>query len=67
MKLAAANPLSGLIYLARTLSGMRKTPAGEIMLPERERWLLWAPVCVSLGVAGYFLLAVEPPLWLGPC
>jgi hypothetical protein len=67
MKLASANPLSGLIYLARTLGDMRETPAGEIMPPECERWLLWAPGCVALGVAGYFLLAVEPPLWLGPC
>ncbi len=39
--------------------------AGEIVLPERERWLLWAPVCLALGVAGYFLLPMEPPNWLG--
>lgn len=32
---------------------------------ERERWALWLPVCLGLGVALYFALAVEPPLWLG--
>ncbi len=32
---------------------------------ERERWALWLPVCPGLGVALYFALAVEPPLWLG--
>ncbi|MEE8173284.1 MAG: ComEC/Rec2 family competence protein [Alphaproteobacteria bacterium] len=40
--------------------------AGEILLPERERWLLWAPVALALGVAGYFSLPVEPPFWVGP-
>lgn len=35
-------------------------------LAERERWALWVPVCVGLGVAFYFALAREPPWWLGP-
>lgn len=27
---------------------------------ERERWFLWVPVGFGLGIAGYFLLPVEP-------
>jgi competence protein ComEC len=33
---------------------------------ERERWPLWAPVALALGVAAYFALPVEPPPWSGP-
>ncbi len=33
---------------------------------ERERWLLWVPVGLGLGVGLYFLPRSEPPLWLGP-
>jgi competence protein ComEC len=32
---------------------------------EGERRILWLPVCFGTGVAVYFTLAVEPPLWLG--
>src|SRR5688572_29184639 len=32
---------------------------------ERERWILWAPVGIGLGVVGYFLLPTEPPSWIG--
>lgn len=39
--------------------------AGQLAA-ERERWALWAPVGVGSGVALYFALPVEPPLWLGP-
>lgn len=38
----------------------------EILLAERDRWLLWLPVALGTGVALYFALAAEPPLWLGP-
>jgi competence protein ComEC len=33
---------------------------------ERGRWMLWLPVALGLGVAIYFELPSEPPLWLGP-
>jgi competence protein ComEC len=36
------------------------------LLAERERWLLWLPVALGLGVGLYFALPVEPPVWLGP-
>jgi competence protein ComEC len=32
---------------------------------ERDRWALWLPVIFGLGITGYFLLAAEPPVWLG--
>ena len=31
---------------------------------ERENWPLWLPVGLGFGIAIYFLLVVEPPLWL---
>ncbi len=34
-------------------------------LSDRDRWVLWLPVCVGLGVGGYFSLNAEPPVWLG--
>jgi competence protein ComEC len=42
--------------------------AGELLrhcAGERDRWVLWLPVGVGAGVAGYFSLTVEPPPWLG--
>ncbi|MFO1153626.1 MAG: ComEC/Rec2 family competence protein [Rhodospirillales bacterium] len=34
-------------------------------LAERERWFLWTPVLVGIGIAFYFALAAEPPPWTG--
>src|SRR4051812_38376118 len=33
---------------------------------ERGRWMPWLPVAMGLGIAVYFELPSEPPLWLGP-
>lgn len=38
----------------------------RLLLAERERWPLWLPVFLGAGIAAYFALAAEPPLWLGP-
>lgn len=38
---------------------------GDSVTADRDRWVLWAPVCLALGIGGYFLLAKEPPLWAG--
>jgi competence protein ComEC len=35
------------------------------LIAERERWSLWLPVFMGVGVGLYFWLTVEPPLWLG--
>jgi competence protein ComEC len=32
---------------------------------EADRWILWIPVAIGAGVAFYFALPVEPPLWAG--
>ena len=32
---------------------------------ERERWTLWFPVLIGIGVGAYFALPVEPPPWSG--
>lgn len=34
-------------------------------LAERDRWILWVPVGLGIGVAGYFSLANEPPAAAG--
>ncbi|CAK0743948.1 competence protein ComEC [uncultured Gammaproteobacteria bacterium] len=36
------------------------------LVAEHQRWGLWTPVGLGLGIALYFSLTVEPPLWLGP-
>lgn len=30
---------------------------------DRERWILWLPVAFGAGIAAYFALPWEPPLW----
>lgn len=37
----------------------------ERLAAERERWILWLPVGVAVGVALYFTLPVEPPGYAG--
>nr|WP_304650010.1 ComEC/Rec2 family competence protein [Telmatospirillum sp. J64-1] len=37
----------------------------SVFYDERERWCLWLPVFLGGGVAFYFSLPVEPPVWLG--
>jgi len=36
-----------------------------IVLSERERWPLWVPVFLAMGIAGYFALPFEPTPWSG--
>ncbi len=31
---------------------------------ERERWVLWVPVLIGIGIGLYFSLGDEPPAWL---
>lgn len=37
----------------------------DIVAKDRERWALWVPVGIALGIGWYFSLQTEPPLWLG--
>lgn len=48
----------------------RRRPRVGAMLAEaaradRDRWTLWLPVGLGVGVALYFVLPVEPPIWWG--
>jgi competence protein ComEC len=33
---------------------------------EHDRWILWLPVLVGVGIGAYFALPFEPSPWLGP-
>ncbi|MGH6942217.1 ComEC/Rec2 family competence protein [Hypericibacter sp.] len=51
-------PIRGLGWVSERLGGL--------LAAERDQWLLWAPVGLGVGVAVYFGLPSEPPLWFGP-
>lgn len=36
-----------------------------VLADERDRLVLWLPVFLGLGIAVYFALGAEPPLWIG--
>ncbi len=63
---------SRLLPLRRRRLGSLAASAAAALRPwerlgaERERWALWTPVGFGLGIAVYFGLGEEPPLWLGP-
>jgi competence protein ComEC len=38
---------------------------GRQAVAERERWILWVPVLLGLGISAYFALKREPPAWSG--
>ncbi len=38
----------------------------DLLLAERDRWVLWLPVMFGSGIGIYFSLSFEPPPWLGP-
>lgn len=35
------------------------------MAADSDRWVLWLPVFLGLGISIYFALPMEPPLWVG--
>jgi len=37
----------------------------QAFVGERDRWPLWLPVFLGLGIGLYFALPFEPPLWSG--
>ncbi len=55
----------------RTTGGVSLALAGfhrglmRCALAERDRWGLWVPVLLAIGIVGYFSLHREPPLWIG--
>jgi competence protein ComEC len=59
----------------RMLSGIRQrivtvcrapgAPLLKHLEAERDRWALWLPAAIGLGIGIYFLLPTEPPVWSG--
>lgn len=39
---------------------------GKFFSNERERWILWLPVALGLGISLYFSMSFEPARWIGP-
>lgn len=50
----------------RRLPGVLAAKLAADLAAERDRWVLWIPVGLGFGIALYFALVTEPPLWLGP-
>ncbi|HMK68617.1 MAG TPA: ComEC/Rec2 family competence protein, partial [Stellaceae bacterium] len=46
--------------MMRPLAALRRA-----LEAERDRWFLWLPVFLGIGIGVYFSLTVEPPLWIG--
>jgi len=38
----------------------------DALAAENDRRILWLPVFFGTGIALYFALTIEPPIWLGP-
>jgi hypothetical protein len=48
---------------AQIITGTAGDGLGSILEAERSRWFLWAPVILACGIAAYFSLPIEPPVW----
>lgn len=48
------------------MSGSALERFEEFVALQRPNWPGWAAVALGAGIALYFALAVEPPLWTGP-
>jgi competence protein ComEC len=55
------------VVWARTRTGLRRWRGGfgDLLEAERERWMIWTPALLGLGVALYFTLKREPRLSTG--
>ena len=47
-------------------AALARTSLVAALAAERERWILWLPVALGCGIAGYFSLANEPARWVAP-
>jgi competence protein ComEC len=61
----AATPQPGVAAAGHGLAARLVLAVAARLDAERERWALWTPVALGLGIAIYFELPSEPPLWLG--
>jgi competence protein ComEC len=51
--------------IAEVRQGRMLAPLVARLLAERERWALWFPVLMGIGIGIYFWLPSEPPFWIG--
>jgi len=61
----AATPQPGVAAAGHGLAARLVLAVAQRLDGERERWALWTPVALGLGIAVYFELPSEPPPWLG--
>lgn len=56
------------LYSLKSIRGMANffNSFRQALFAERDRWPLWLPLPLALGIAAYFGLKAEPPLPLGP-
>ena len=60
--------IASALYRIATPIGLGRDLASrglDAFAAERDRWILWMPVLVGMGIAVYFGLDREPPAWLG--
>ncbi len=48
--------------VSRALLSERGARVVDVFEGERERFFLWSPVCLGLGIAAYFAMPAEPQL-----
>lgn len=62
--------LRAVTYVASfgSLSGLSELRGGlwSAFIAERDRWVLWLPVALGLGISIYFALPEEPAWFIGP-
>ena len=52
--------------VARGAFGRLRAAIAALALADRDRWILWLPAALGLGVAVYFQAPEEPPVWIAP-
>lgn len=52
-------------FLGQWLGPFAGAKVVPVLMTERDRWPLWLPVLLGLGISLYFAAPSEPPLWLG--
>jgi competence protein ComEC len=56
--------VGGLAFAHLALQAPRQL--GAALLADHQRWVLWLPVALGVGIGGYFALTVEPPPFVAP-
>ena len=62
---AAAAIKATLLWAHGVRASFMPEALAERLAAERERWALWLPVAIGLGIGMYFMLPAEPPRQIG--